>query len=98
MNPAKIQACDVLCFMFSEEDSNEAVEFSFLSSRHGVWMGELLLVSEGQAFISRLSILEENRKKEKEGSKGSGEDPLKVTFKNTKDGATTSVALENWSM
>lgn len=69
MNPAKIQACDVLCFMFSEEDSNEAVEFSFLSSRHGVWMGKLLLVSEGQAFISRFSVLEENRKKDKEGSK-----------------------------
>lgn len=47
-------------------------------------MGKLLLVSEGQAFISRLSVLEENRKKEKEGSIGSGEDPLKFTLKNHK--------------
>jgi len=44
-------------------------------------MGKLPLASEGQAFISRLSVLEENRKKEKEGSKGSGEDPLKVIQK-----------------
>lgn len=96
MNPAKIQACYVLCFMFSEEDSNDAAEFTFLSSRYGIWMGKPLLVSEGQAFISRLSVLEENRKKEREGSKESGEDPLKVTLKNTKDVSTTSVTLENW--
>lgn len=59
-------------------------------------MGKLPLVSEGQAFISRFSVLEENRKKDKEGSKGSGEGPLKVTFKNTNYVATASVTLENW--
>lgn len=78
MNPAKIQASDILCFTFSEEDSNEPVVFSFLSSRHGVWMEKLPLASEGQAFISRLSDLVKNRKKEKEGIKGNGEDSLKV--------------------
>lgn len=45
---------------------------------------------------SQNTVLEENRKKEKEGSKGSGEDTLKATFKNMKDVATTSVTLENW--
>lgn len=52
--------------------------FSFLSSRHGVWKGKLLLASEDKALILRLAVLEENKKKEKEGSKGSGEDSLKV--------------------
>lgn len=48
LNPAKNQLCDVLCFTFSEEDINELVVFSFLSSRHGIWMGKHPLASEGQ--------------------------------------------------
>lgn len=57
------------------------------------WFQKAKLSSQESQFQRKTE-----KKKEKEGSKGSGEDPFKVTFKNTKDVATTLVTLESWGM